>query len=217
VGRYATNIKEPIGYFLPKIKIADVPSYIKAVGTDNPTHTWAKHCEGDNQDTLGIGARTSLYREMFDLPAFGNLPHPAMEKVGEKEYRLTAERSEFTEIPTRGKSGVAGHHILGGVYLQSSEQGRHEFRDKWDIVTSGEERGEVAANDVKGGTRNLRLLVAKFLKPATVVGVIPPEAGGEGGVAPQIRELRRAIAGKTPHGSPGDVSEKSRGNDGRGH
>lgn len=99
LGRYATNLKEPVGYFLPKLDISSIPEYFEAVVNDDPSSTWAKWCAGDNQDRLGIGALAALHRGMFDLPSFENLPHPSLEKVGKKEHKITASPGKFAEIP----------------------------------------------------------------------------------------------------------------------
>jgi hypothetical protein len=197
LGRYATNLKEPVGYFPPKLDISSIPEYFKAVIYDNPSGTWAaKWHDGDSKDSMGIGARAALYREMFDLPSFENLPHPSLEKIGRKEYKLTASPTEFAEIPPPGKNGASAHHVLGGVYLQSSDRGHHEFRDTWDIVTSGEEHGTSSPADPEGGTRKIRLLISKLLKPATVRGTINPLDEQREDIEPAVQEYRHSLMGR---------------------
>jgi len=197
LGRFATNLKEPVGYFLPKLDISSIPEYFKAVINDDPSSTWAKWYAGDNQDRLGIGARAALYREMFDLPSFENLPHPSLEKVGKKEYKITASPDEFAEIPPPGKSGASAHHVLGGVYLRSSDRGGHEFHDTWDIVTSGEDRGTSSPADPEGGTRKIRLLISKLLKPATVSGTINSLDAKQKDIEPVVQEFRHSLMGRS--------------------
>lgn len=196
LGRYATNLKAPVGYFPPKLDVSSVPGYFKAVVGDDPSATWAKGYVGDSQDSLGIGARAALYREMFDLPDFENLPHPSLEKVGEKEYKIAASPDEFAEIPPPGKNGASAHHVLGGVYLRSSARGGYEFRDTWDIVTSGEERGASSPADPGEGTRKIRLLISKLLKPAAVSGTVNLLDAKQKGTDPAVQEFRRSLMGR---------------------
>lgn len=179
LGRYATNIKAPIGYGLPTIRAGEIVDYAKAVITDDPRHTWAEGMRASDSPVANtVAARATLYREMFDLAPFDGLRPHGMEKTGPKEYHLKARAENFCKRPAEGTSGAGEHSILGGVYLNSTGEGGHSFRDTWDIVTSGEEKGVPSSYDPEQHTRKVRLLLSKLLRPATVKGeVVKPDVG----------------------------------------
>ena len=148
IGRYATNIKQPFGYDVQRVS----PQMATAVLRDQPVDSVFPRSED----------RDVLYREMFDLPTRGEARN--IEKVGDKQYRL--------KDPSYGwesRSGTtAQHRIMGGVYLQPTPEGA-KYSDKWDIVSSDEERGSASP------TAWARSLVAPILRPATISGKFPVE------------------------------------------
>lgn len=197
LGRYATNIKAPVGYGLPTISAGEIVDYAKAVITDDPRHTWANGV-GDDSSSLAhtIAARATLYREMFDLEPFDGLRQHGMEKTGPKEYHLKARAENFIKRPAAGVKGAGEHSILGGVYLNLTEKGNHSFLDTWNIVTSGEEQGVPSSYDPEQQTRKLRLLLSKLLRPATVKGeVVNPDVGsGDYPQGTEPKDIMRVMA-----------------------
>lgn len=75
IGRYATNIKEPVGYSLPET------FDFKAILKDKPQWLDEKILSKDTN------ARETLYREMFDLPS-RQTKELGLTKIGPKEYTL---------------------------------------------------------------------------------------------------------------------------------
>lgn len=145
LGRYVTNIKEPATYQMP----TSVPiiGTAKAIIKDQPQ--WLQKPVEDWQS-----ARETLYREMFDLPP--RIPTQYLEKTGEKQYRL----KNYPEPQPN-----YFHPIMGGVYMQPTQQG-YKYNDVWDIV-SGEDF------EAFEPTYSIRRTIAPYLRPATVSGTVP--------------------------------------------
>lgn len=181
LGRYVTNIKEPAGYSLPSGNLEKWPSYAKAVLSDDPSHTWASILSRTGDDSLQVSHRAALYREMFDMEPYPGMDHPGLVKVAPKKYRLEARPDNFDQLPREGKDGISKHSVLGGVHLSATENGSHEFRDTWDIVTADERPGRPSEYDPEGKTLRVRLLISKLLRPAIVEGEVarPDPSTGE--------------------------------------
>jgi len=153
LGRYATNIKPPVGYdfmYMPD----GIEEMAKGILHDDSNKNWDSG-----------KARDVLYRDLFDLPA--REPSSYLEKTGDKEYTLKQNKSSF--ISKTGDN--AGHHsVMGGVYLNPLGEGKYSYDDPWDIVSSGEKKTPFMGK--LSSTYYLRALASNFLKPARVRGVV---------------------------------------------
>jgi hypothetical protein len=159
IGRYATNIKEPYGYDVPKFNLIESA---KSVLKDEPK--WIPYGISNRPWFGEGGARETLYREMFDLPP--RTMAGSLEKTGTKEYRL----KDFEEPRPKPLISPYKHNVynplLANVALSPTEGGTYRYEDVWDIVSPSDvERTDISAR--------LRKLIAPILRPATVSGEVP--------------------------------------------
>jgi len=194
MGRYATNIKAPVGYDTLKEELKErnfketvpflkdtIKTILKDIGPkifDMPLQEYASD-------------RDILYREMFDLPS--RTTSENLRKLTPKQYTLTETPENKITIAKKinDKSAVGVHDFLRGVYLsETKDKKNYQYNDKWDILTGGEEDKKFQSlmekskleglmytikELQKGKTSPLRQLVSPLLRPATVSGLVSKE------------------------------------------
>jgi TP901 family phage tail tape measure protein len=180
IGRYATNMHEPLSYGVPKFlekwteNSSSNKSIIEKLSESFSEVPFKKILKDEpNYRVYDEFDRDTLYREMFDLPSrFGT---KELKKIDKKQYQL----SDYKNV--NPKDPVNFHPLLGGVYLQKTPDGKSKFNDKWNIVSSSEEGVENPDFSLR-----LRKMVDKILRPAYVSGTIPPPKNMAGGFIPNF-------------------------------
>jgi hypothetical protein len=185
MGRYATNIKQPFDYSIDDVKNQSFTQMLKQVLTDVPG--WAKTPTTDGaRYTLGssggqMGARDTLYRELFDLPGRFKDDN-ILKKTGNKNYTLknfapNPDLAFDTKAKEQSKSFSVGNPILGNVAMSKNAEGRYSYKDVWDLISSGEDKGTSSYSDAPSAkaTYPLRKLISPLLRPATVSGTVTEE------------------------------------------
>jgi TP901 family phage tail tape measure protein len=207
IGRYATNIKEPVGYHLPEFlgnwfpgssKYGDpssksIPKKIWESLSAIPYESilkdtgWGAYTGSFPEDVLGN--REILYREMFDLPQ--RRESVDLKKIGEKQYEYDLIGIEGKVWPEDIRHRSTRSDLLGGVYLEPTPDGGAKFNDKWNIVSSSEEggrpvNGPQSTAQSRYFSLSLRKMVDKILRPAYVSGTIPPPKNMAEGFIPNF-------------------------------
>lgn len=182
MGRYATNIKPPVGYTqwgenefnpLPHFKniLKDEPKWLNP---RNHVPGWSGALAPGSLGNVtkevseNLKARDILYRELFDLPA--RTESTAIKKTKDKEYQLTDFKNLGRQrTPNQDRSiQVSGHGILGSYNLNPTKNNKYQFRDIWDLVSPGDK----AKADSGDKMTKMRLALAPYLRPAAVSGTI---------------------------------------------
>jgi hypothetical protein len=172
LGRYATNIKEPYGYDLPKI---DIVGGLRSVTRDEPQ--WIERLQNlpTSAAQRGVmeegGAREVLYREMFDLPP--RMSPSSLQKVGPKEYALSRENQPRPKPLVSPYPHTVHHGVMGNVFLTPSSEDGYSYRDVWDIVSPKATEERWSPTMAGSISSRLRKLIAPILRPATVSGEVP--------------------------------------------